>query len=302
MLTMNLSEKDNNGSADHHEDNSTSETIIIINCAVNPPLMLLTIMGNAMILAAIIRTPSIRSPSMIMLCSLAVSDLLVGFITQPLHLANQLTKENVPFVSHLLVTMGHSVCGVSLLTMTAISVDRFLALHCHMRYVTLVTKSRVKYILVVIWLISFCVAGLFFWKNHVHSLLLSVGTAKCLVISTFSYIKMYQIVRRHQLQIRAQQQAVQRSNSENNNQVMELKKSAMNTFMFYIVLLICYFPAYIVVTLQGVTRKTLPPEWICFASICVFMSSSINPFLYCWRLRELRTAVVKTARKILRKN
>ena len=83
---MNFTYKDSNGSANHHsdnEDNSTPETIIIINCVLNAPLMLISILGNALVLAAIIRTPSIRStPHMIMLCSLAVSDFLVGLIGQ----------------------------------------------------------------------------------------------------------------------------------------------------------------------------------------------------------------------------
>ncbi len=294
---MNLSDKGVNGSADHHEDSSTSKTIVIINCAVNAPLILVTILGNALVLAAIKRTPSIRSPSMIMLCSLAVSDLLVGFIAQPLHLAVRLVYK--PFIQYgdVHVALGHSVCGISLLTMTAISVDRFLALQYHMRYVTLVTKSRVKCILVIIWLFSFGVSGLFFWDSDLYNVLLGVGTAKCLLVSTFSYIRIYRIVRRHQLQIRAQQQAVQRFNSENNH-VIALKKSAMNTFVFYIVLLIFYSPAYILLTLDGILFKNWQKEWD-FAAILVFSNSSINPFLYCWRLRELRSAVVKTARQML---
>ena len=75
---MNNSDKHNNGTTDHHSDNeddSTPETVIIINCILNAPLMLISILGNALVLAAIIRTPSIRSTHMIMLCSLAVSDL-----------------------------------------------------------------------------------------------------------------------------------------------------------------------------------------------------------------------------------
>ncbi len=42
------------------------DTIVIINCALNVPLMFLSILGNSLVLAAIIRTPSIRSNSMIM--------------------------------------------------------------------------------------------------------------------------------------------------------------------------------------------------------------------------------------------
>ena len=120
----------------------------------------------------------------------------------------------------------------------------------------------------------------------------------CLVISTFCYIRIYGIVRRHQLQIHAQQQAVQSFNAENNTNMLRLKKSAMNTFVFYIALIICYFPSCIILTLRGLSYKDWKTEWN-FAHTAVFMNSSINPFLYCWRLRELRAAVAKTARHIL---
>ena len=167
-----------------------------------------------------------------------------------------------------------------------------------MRYATLVTKSRVKYTLVIIWLINFLVSGWHFWSLDVRNFILSVIIIISLIISTFSYIRIYLIVRRHQLQIHAQQQAVQSSNAENNLNMARLKRSAMNTFMFYIALIICYFPMYIILTLQVISNKEWQPEWD-FAKTAIFMNSSINTFLYCWRLRELRTAVVKTAKQML---
>ena len=145
---MNITGDNNNEAADHHskdEDNSTPETVIIINCVLNAPLMLISILGNTLVLAAIIRTPSIRStPHMIMLCSLAVSDLLVGLIAQPFYIALQLTDDR--YLDQVSVMIGYSLCGISLMTITVIAVDRFLALHYHMRYATLVSESRVEYI------------------------------------------------------------------------------------------------------------------------------------------------------------
>jgi len=79
---MNYTEKGKN-------DSTTHESIVIINCVLNASFMLISIIGNALVLAAILRTPSIRSASMIMLCSLAVSDLLVGFVAQPLYIADE---------------------------------------------------------------------------------------------------------------------------------------------------------------------------------------------------------------------
>ena len=298
---MNSSSKPqhNNGSAHHHSENdetSTPETIIIINCVLNAPLMLISILGNAMVLAAIIRTPSIRSTHMIMLCSLAVSDFLVGLVAQPVDIAEQLTKNRiVNCVAKLTVP---SLCIVSLMTITAITVDRFLALHYHMRYATLVTESRVKYTLIITWLFSFILACLQFWNIRVQHLSSGPVILICLIISQLSYIRIYQIVRRHQMQIQAQQQAVQSSDVENNLNIARLERSARNTLIFFTALIICYLPLYIVLTVNAISQWNFQIEWD-FASTFIFLNSSINPFLYCWRLREVRTAVEKTARRVI---
>ena len=297
---MNNTDKTDNGSADHHfenEDNSTPETIIIINCVLNAPLMLISIVGNALVLAAIIRTPSIRSTHMIMLCSLAVSDFLVGLVAQPVDIAEQLTKNRiVNCVAKLTVP---SLCIVSLMTITAITVDRFLALHYHMRYAALVTESRVKYTLITIWLITFLIDCFNVWDARVHSLITSVIVIFCLLISTFSYIRIYLIVRRHQLQIHAQRQAMENSCAGNNLNTARLKSSALNTLIFFMALIICYLPVHVLLTLHGLSNlKNWPAEWE-FAHTTVFMNSSINPVLYCWRLRELRTAVAKSTKRML---
>ena len=301
-MMNNIDNKSINGSVVHDlnsEANSMPETIVIINCVLNAPLMLISILGNALVLAAIIRAPSIRSTSMIMLCSLTVSDLLVGFIAQPLYITQQLNATN-RLVRHAAYTIGFSLCGVSLVTITAIIVDRFLALHYHMRYATLVTESRVKYTLATIWLTTFALASSQVWNESILPTIAAVVTIFCLLVSTFSYIRIYLIVRRHQLQIHAQQQAVQSSNAENNLNMARLKKSAVNTFVFYIFMIVCYLPLYISLTLYGslYNSEELSKIWK-FAETAVFMNSSINPVLYCWRLRELRTAVVKTARQML---
>ena len=291
--------KHNNGSADHHSDNehnSTPKTIIIINCVLNAPLMLISILGNALVLAAIVRTPSIRSTHMTLVCGLAVSDFLTGLIFQPIYIAQRLTKDRL--VLNALKPIGFSLCGVSLLTITAIAVDRFLALHYHMRYATLVTQSRVKYTLIIIWLTTSFATGFYFLNERVHSFLSGVVTIICLLISTFSYIRIYCIVRRHQIQIQAQQQAVQSSDAGNNLKITRLKRSAVNTFVFYITLTLCYFPVYVLLILDELSYQDWETEWD-FANTLVFFNSCINPFLYCWRLRELRTAVLKTARQML---
>ena len=92
--------------------NSNTETIVIINCLLNVPLILISIIGNALVLAAILRTPSLHSPSAIFLCFLAMTDLLVGFVTQPVYIATAL-KPN-PSIYDAMFTLTALTCGVSL--------------------------------------------------------------------------------------------------------------------------------------------------------------------------------------------
>ena len=72
----------------------------------------------------------------------------------------------------------------------------------------------------------------------------------------------------------------------------------MGTFVFYICMILCYFPNIIFMTLFGTSHTHWKTEWN-FATTVVLMNSSINPILYCWRLGELRTAMVKIARRLL---
>ena len=241
--------------------------------------MLISIVGNALVLAVIKRTPSIHSASMSLLCSLAVSDFLVGVLGQPIYIGYLLTKNSS--ISQLSIMVGFSVCTVSLLTITSISVDRLLAVHFHLRYPSLVKKSRVKYILAVIWLISFIVSGFDHWSERVYHLLVAPIIFICLIISSCCYIRIYQIVRRHQSVIQAQQRSIQSINGERDDvHVVELQKSVLNTFVFYIALIICYSPAYILVTLYGLFHMTWEPEWNCYhCNIRQFSSQSISVFL-----------------------
>ena len=257
--------------------------------------MLTAIIGNSLVLVAILRTPSLRSPSTVFLCSLVVSDLLIGLIVQPVFIVRVL-KFSPSLVDSNRIGSGLA-CGISLFTMATISVDRFLALHCHMRYPVLVTTKRATYISATIWFVCVNVfISIYFWRRTVYFPTITV--AICLLTSSFCYLRIYRIVRRHQLQIQAQQQAVEHLNAQHNLNLLRSKKSAINTLIFYISMILCYTPLFIHFLVRVLSDNDWKTLWG-FASTLVYLNSSINPFLYCWRLIELRVAVVKTLRKML---
>ena len=108
--------------------------------------------------------------------------------------------------------MGYSICGVSLWTITSISVYRFMTLHYRMKYTILMTESRVIYTVVIIWLVNFLSSGFYFCNTRTYFFILSLITVICIIISSLSYIMIYRIARQHQSRIHVQQQAVQSCN------------------------------------------------------------------------------------------
>ena len=277
---------------------SYSDTIAIIDCVFNAPLMFIAIIGNSLVLVAILRTHSLRSPSTVFLYSLALSDLFVGLVVQPLFIAYRLTyNHSLLYACNILASFARAV---SLCTMATISMDRFLALHYHMRYPDLMTTKRATNISATLWFIWAFLSCSYLLSKKMFFVVNAVSIAICLLISTFAYVKIYRIVHHHQLQIQAQQQAEESLNTEHNLNMARSKKSAMNTFIYYMCLVLCYAPLFFYSLVLGSFKFN--EHWITvevLANTLACLNSSINPFLYCWRFREIRVAVVKTLRKML---
>jgi len=286
------------GSAKIEDSHDSIEAAVVIICVLNAPLMLISIAGNALILAAIRRTRSICSCSVTMLCSLAVSDLLVGIIVQPFFLASLLTKAYL--IERLSKITAFCLCGVSLCTMTAISIDRFLAVQYPMRYQAAITAkpSALNTLVVIIWIHNFVFVGFYVWNWPVYFIMVATGVCLFISVSTFCYINIYRIVRHHQTRIQAQQQAAQQNATDGDTcNMMRMKRSALNTFIFYIAMILCYFPIIISLCVASIMSKNLPEVWH-LADTVVFLNSLVNPLLYCWRLREIRMAVLKILRQM----
>ena len=304
MLNYSIVDKNESKSDNLKMDNSSSlESVVVINCILNAPLMLTSITGNALVLVAILRTPSLRSaPSTIFLCSLAITDFLVGLVVQPVYIAIELRHLTGEFIFKAIVSMSTCLCGVSLATITAISVDRLLALHYHMTYPNLMTTKRALYASASLWFVSILLPCLTVWKWRVFNLFVGVYITICFVLSSASYIKIYFIVRHHQIQIHAHQQAVNSFNisvniPDSNNMIIS-KKRALKTFIYFICMIFCYLPFLCYSLLQATSVIGYEENWS-FAETVVFLNSSVNPFLYCWCNREIRTSTVKLVRKMM---
>ena len=289
------------GGLESDEESSPFETSVIIISVLNALLIPICIAGNVLVLAAVWRNPSLRTPSTILLCSLAVSDLFVGFLVLPVYVAIARFilsgSSSHSRLSQASVFLLIQLCCVSLETMTAISVDRYLALRYHMRYPNMMTSRRATCVAATFWCKNVILSLLSIWKKNTILLVAVVFVALCLFISSITYNAIYRIVRHHQHQIHAQQQAVQSMNAEQNLKI-QAKKHAANTFINYICMVLCYSPAVVSALIYVTYREHWNIRWY-FSDTILFMNSAINPFLYCWRNREVREAVFKIVGKRL---
>ena len=276
----------------HLDQTSVRLTDKIIVSFLNSVFSIAACIGNSVILHVIRKTQELHSPSFVLLFCLAASDLLVGLICQPsfvgFNLAELGNDSNV-YCTFAVIHGASSwtTSGASLLTLSAVSIDRLLAVTLHLRYNTIVTVPRVVQTAVCLWVFSIIVVMLKIWITNWLVLPLVV-TLLTFFVTTLSTLKIFQIVRRHQRQITQQQQSVQR----NTINVLKCRKSAVTVLYVYGLFVISYLPVFVTMLIQAFTglTKTIQIAYDYVATV-VFINSFLNPVVYCWRIREIRRAV-----------
>ena len=256
---------------------------------VSIPLCVMTLLGNAAILITIFKTPSLHSPAHILLAGLALSDFAFGFIVQPLLLSIVLSagyNYDLSLATFRLMCSSFNcsaivLCGVSLGTSIAIALDRLLALRLHLRYAVIVTKYRVIVVLTCIWLFQGFFIPMYFWQVETFGRFIAIKICVVIVVNFAIYLNIHLIVRHHQIRIQYQHP----EQLANIFSLKRLKNSALNTFLVFIFLLVCSLP-FLYVYFND--RVSITIHYIAIATI--FLNTSFNPFVYSWRLREIRTA------------
>ena len=272
--------------------------------AVNILLSITATLGNSLILVALHKESSLHPPSKLLYRCLATTDLLVGLVNQPLYAAGWMSVvyEHWSFCRYArdaTVISSYVLCGVSLMTMTAISVDRLLAMLLGLRYKEIVTLRRTYIILAIFWIVSL-VSGLFFHLYYRITFWISVTVAPlCLVISIASYTKIFRAISHHQAQI--QDYAQQQPSQPNALNMARYKKAVYSALWVQLVLVVCYVPNKAVEIVMSLSLKRLSNFMVIrgMTNVLVFFNSTLNPFLYCWKISEVRRAVKQTIRQAI---
>ena len=261
------------------------------------------IMLNIVTIHAIRKTSSLPNTLKTLLLNLAVTDVGVGLIVQPVYswLLVKWLQKNIEDCNfrYAFVMLSSTFCLASFLGVVAVSVDRFLAIHLHLRYQELVTQKRVVAVVILIWFVSAIFSGVLLWLlPDRYSRILTFPGIFGLVLTTLVYIRIYLTARRHKKQIQVQQVQDLGENNDLAN-FASLVKFAVGTFYVYLVILICYLPMLISLVAIEINGPSIPLKgWFIFSITLFFLGSSLNPVIYCWKMRHIRDAIMDILRNL----
>ena len=273
-----------------------------INCILNAFLCFTASTLNCITIYALRKTSSLPKPLRTLLFSLAVSDVGVGFLAQPLYSAllgiawfhGTKNYPNYDKVFSAFITTMHLFSAASYTGVVALALDRFLAIHLHLRYRELVTQRRLLAGVILNWVSAVVLAFLRFlnYRNTsdgIYAFLAISGN----IITPILYFKIYSTTARHANQIRTMQVDPTQQSGQVGD-AARLRKSITGSFLVYLAFLLCYLPNFA----SFVANSILGPNdtvRICYiySVTMVYLNSSLNPLIYCWKMRQVRHTFVE---------
>ena len=284
------------------KQNPAYDKVVLSLSIVIAVLSPIAVTGNAFIVAIICRNRSLRTPFYMFLCGLALTDLFTGLITHPFYVASQFICSDGPqeiegrqtfLVSARVITAGFGsyLIYVTVLILTCMSIERWL----HMTRRFLAIQRRFRFIVVGIILVPIPLS-VFRALNiltgdyeHVWTVTFAL-LLLCLIIISTSYFKVFRIIRCHQQQVQARE-----TPQISGQPVINLAKYKKSVFsILYIVLLFytSYLPFIVFFGIYSSLKIHPLVELVYVMSLSsVFLSSALNPFIYFWRISDIRNGL-----------
>ena len=272
---------------------------LIFLSVLNILLSVTTFLGNTLILVALPKENSLHPPSKLLFRNLAITDLCVGIIAEPLLVAYlmSLVKQRWD-ISHYLhfadFVIGAILCSVSLFTLTAISVDRLLALWLGLRYRRVATLRKAYISVIVMWVLSVVAgAAIYSLDTVILDWSMFITISLCVVISSLCYTKIFVVLRRRKIRL-------EDSAFQGPTEVIKVplnlaryRKAVYSALWVQVTLVVCYLPFGIATTIPEISLSVY-----LMTLTLLLLNSSLNPLLYCWKIREVRQAVKDTIRQL----
>ena len=271
-------------------------------------LILVTVPGNFLVCLAIIKDPfrNLKTPFNYFLLSLAATDLVVGAIMDPVSVAfhiNEALRLNYVDIK-ILHVLYFILSTASILTLAALTVDRYVAVAMPVKYKTTVTSRRAIVTSVSIWVAALGFSFIYF---KVGFMFFAFFFANTTVFSTFAILIFVHVGILKRLRERSKYWRGRRAigsyteseNQENQNNIISTKKETKAAKVLMIVLVTfsaSFTPACVMIYLLNFCSKCscFMIHWFRdLQFVMVLCNSGINPYLYAWRLPQFKRAFYK---------
>ena len=303
MAIPNLTEDENQKSYCSAELSAGIQSQLIFLSVMNILLSMSAFLENTLILVALQKETSLHMSSKLLYRNLATTDLCVGIIAEPLSVTYWLSVVNerwhicrYAYVAHRIT--AYILCAVSLATITAISLDRLLALLLGLRYRHVVTSKRIYLTVTCFWIMSIVgtITCNFFPESCLWCRYIVIST--CLITSIFCYTKICLTLRHYQIHVQDHVHQEQPRQTTPLN-IARYKQAMSSALWVQLTLLACYLPHGILGALvvhRGPSSSVYLGKSLTLT--LVYINSSLNPILYCWKIKEVRQAVRCTIRQL----
>ncbi|XP_015776142.1 PREDICTED: D(2) dopamine receptor-like [Acropora digitifera] len=279
-------------------DNTTAPTYL--SFATTSCTVLITVvasMGNFLVILAVCINPNkdMRSPFNYFVANLSFADLIVGLITAPLgtgyHIIEGIGMKNDRFRDSMHITYFIS-CTASLLSLTALALDRYAAITYPLVYRAKLNPTRALLVAIVVWVLSILLSMLYFvvGYNRYRFIFATTAVATTFVVLTVTNAKIFKYLR---LQVK-QWDDLHDSSEENviKKQAIKLEKKITKTLVIVLLLfLACYLPSCICIYIINLCTNCncMFIHWVRDTQFVLVMANSgVNPFVYAWRLQNFR--------------
>ena len=219
----------------------------LVVCLLNAFLSYTATMVNIVTINAIRKTPSLSKNLKTLFLSLAVSDLGVGLVAQPLYVARLIMESRLNIETYNAIYIAYLIPAnlfrfATLFLVIVLCAERFIAIHYYVRYQELVTHKRVVSLVVSNWVLSglFSLTRLWIPNSNMYAVF-GITELACIKAATFFSIRIYSSVRLHlnQIQVLQLQHAPQNAQMVN---VRRMRKFAIMSVYACLVLTVCYLP------------------------------------------------------------
>ena len=276
----------------------------VLHIVINMVSALITLLANTVFLIIYFKTPSLRTPHYFLLMLLAITDISVGLVTQPLFIAVKIMEIYSTYKRTISLAVEASTfyfTEISFFTVTLVSIDRYLAV-CHpFKHRNEVTKSRIAIVAGVVWAV--CLAVLILrvvFQEHkkvfemfmLGMILVLFGANVCI------YAKIYRSFTRRRLQNNSPQ-------LNNVTRVRERKEEAhlaKTAVLLMTIMFLVYLPTIIVLVYYQTKGKNAEFYFgvVSFAYTSIFLNSTFNPLFYGFRNATIREAIWRHVNSITR--